>query len=216
MSTLLLIHSSINIHSDQSEQEVRDNQIKTAIKQFMQWNYLYKKYNFDIIFYDNTCKELRQEFKNLLDKNIKVITVDNNVSGKINKGCGLIEGWQYLKDTVKSYEWIIHFESRLFLTEPDFFTRFHNKPDTYVRKTSNYKKIPNYWTGLFSMRTEDLLNYVDKEDIKYLLESQKDINSSIEIRLFKYCVNNKIHVQLVKRVGTRRNYYNKKKRGVLF
>lgn len=98
----------------------------------------------------------------------------NNDVGKINKGSGLITQWNHvLTDLLGSYEYIVHYEPRQYLIDYSFFERIIIHPDAYFCVYRDHYRLwpvavditlPRFWTGLFSMRTLDLLGYVQAGD----------------------------------------------------
>jgi hypothetical protein len=96
----------------------------------------------------------------------------DNELGKVNKGGGLIADWtRTLPDLMGQYEFVVHYEPRQHLLNYSFFERVANRPDNYLcmfRDTLSFYGLPItvewLWTGMFSMRTADLLGYVRAKD----------------------------------------------------
>lgn len=97
---------------------------------------------------------------------------DNEV-GRINKGGGLVVQWaRVLPDLVGRYGYVVHFEPRQKLVNDSFFERMAQAPGPYVCFYRDHLKfyglfpvtLLRAWTGLFSMKTEDLLAYVKAPD----------------------------------------------------
>ena len=213
VSVILVIQSSIYIYPKGSKEQVkREKQILTALRSLIQYNEFIIKSKIDVIFYDNSCTELTDNFSKIIPENFEIVLVNNNVSGKINKGVGLIEGWKHLSNQIEKYEWIIHFESRLFTRSLNFYEQFIKYPDTYFRRGPRNEY---FFTGLFSMKTKDLLNYIMNEDIKFILIEHIE-GRSLEERIYNYCMNNCIKVNICKALCIRRNYYDPKHRGIKF
>jgi len=136
----------------------RLEQIINGIKKFVE-----KKYNADIIFVDNTIPEkipIDKELEKLLiDNNIQIFHDNKNIYGSINKGAGVIESWLFVKEKLKNYDYILYFEPRLYLENFDFINNFLESP----RNLFVYGNDKNhFFTGLFGIKTELLLKYVDK------------------------------------------------------
>lgn len=209
MSTLLLIQSSINIFKDANLQSKRDLQITKSFKRLAKYNDIFVRNNIDIILFDNTCDTIPQHLLKLLSKNIKVICVDHN-TGKDNKGVGLIDGWKYLANTIRKYEWIIHYESRLFLKRTLFFNMFVANKQMYFLKETDFEQHRMYFTGLFSIKSEFLLKYIEQEDTDYMLNiNNKD--RAIEFRLGLFLEKNNVPLVILNELGIIRYYMKKGK-----
>ena len=96
----------------------------------------------------------------------------DNETGKINKGSGLVLQWsRTLPDLLGSYEYVVHYEPRQDLVDFSFFQRMASHPDAYVCEYRDKQRLygipltlPRFWTGFFSMKTSDLLNYARAGD----------------------------------------------------
>lgn len=114
----------------------------------------------------------------------------NNEMGRINKGSGLVAQWnEILPSLVSRYEYTVHYEPRQHLVNLSFFERMEKRPDTYICpyrervKLYGVPMIEKYcWTGLFSMRTLDLLGYVHAPDRRVLTT----IEQYRKRRLYRY------------------------------
>ena len=133
---------------------------------------------FDVFSVDNTVEDLSRLEGRLTAALDKIPTLKgkyyfwNNEMGRINKGSGLVAQWdQILPDLVDRYEYTVHYEPRQQLVNLSFFERMERQPDTYfcpyrdkVKLYGVAMTVQQFWTGLFSMRTTDLLGYVRAPD----------------------------------------------------
>ncbi len=180
MSTLLVIHSTLNVHKKNTKEDLlRRKEIFTAMNKLKMFEQLFTENGIDMILIDNNMIELDEEYRNSLPKMCKIITYKNNKNGSINKGVGLIENWIHLKEIIRSYEWIIHFESRLLLTSVIFFKQFIEKKQAYFKQGSNYNSNKDVFTGLFSIRSENLVNYINTINVNKLLKNKICIEKSL-------------------------------------
>ena len=90
-------------------------------------NFLLDKTNeLSFVLSDNTVNNISDKILNIIPfkkYNIMLYASKlNNKYGCKNKGAGLIEHWRYMKEAIKSFDWIIHFEPRMLLKSEKFFT----------------------------------------------------------------------------------------------
>lgn len=96
----------------------------------------------------------------------------DNEFGKHNHGSGVLVQWTRMApELADRYEYVVHYEPRQHLADFSFFERMASRPDTYFCMYRDRRKLygipltlPRFWTGLFSMKTRDLLGYVRDED----------------------------------------------------
>lgn len=121
----------------------------------------------------------------LIENNIHIIKDAPNNYGKINKGAGLIENWKHNISLLKKYEYIIHFEPRLLLIDNYFINNFlENKRNLF---TLNHPILmPHFNTGLFTIKSDVLINYINTREINVLCIK----SISIENDLINYFKNN--------------------------
>lgn len=174
-----------NIGSEKSE--IRIQQFINGLKKF--FNYLpliYKNHTIDILVTDNTVNnKLPDNIINILPENIIIRTCMNNNYGCINKGAGDIEQWLYNRDLIQKYDWFIHFEPRQLLKSNQFIESFLKCPRNLFTININVK---HFNTGLFCIKSEVLLNYIDNIDLKTMIIKY----ISIEDDLYKYFIVNNI------------------------
>ena len=161
----------------------RERRIQQYVNGFRQVAELSAKHpGFDVFSVDNTVENpgrLEGRLTAALDK-INALKGKyyfwNNEMGRVNKGSGLIAQWnEILPDLVDRYEYTVHYEPRQQLVDLSFFERMERQPDTYICPYRDKVKlygvamiVPEFWTGLFSMRTSDLLGYVRAADRRVL------------------------------------------------
>jgi hypothetical protein len=133
---------------------------------------------FDVFSMDNTVEHaealdsrLTAALDNIPTLKRKYHFLDNE-TGKINKGSGLVLQWnRILPDLLGKYEYVVHYEPRQTLVDFSFFERMASHPDAYICEYRDQQRLygvpltlPRFWTGFFSMRTSDLLDYVRAAD----------------------------------------------------
>ena len=132
----------------------------------------------------------------LIENNIHIIKDAPNNYGKINKGAGLIENWKHNISLLKKYEYIIHFEPRLLLIDNYFINNFlENKRNLF---TLNHPILmPHFNTGLFTIKSDILINYINTREINVLCIK----SISIENDLINYFKNNNISYHILDKLN---------------
>ncbi len=158
----------------------RERRIRQYVDGFRQVAELSEKYPcFDVFSVDNTVENPAQLDARLTEALDSIPALKgkfhfwDNDTGRINKGSGLIAQWGHaLPDLVGKYDYTVHYEPRQQLVNLSFFERMDTHPAAYICAYRDKLKLygvlpmtlPRFWTGLFSMRTPDLLEYVRSAD----------------------------------------------------
>lgn len=176
--------------------KIRTQQYIDGLNAVIQYNNIIKKHNVDVYIIDNTIKNgetLPKEILNIIPSNIHLSLCLKNAFGKKNKGAGLIHTWQYNKDLIQKYDWIIHFEPRQLLKSFQFIESFLKEPRNLFTINVN---VQHFNTGLFCISKEHLLNYINNCDLN------KMVNNSISIEddLYKYFQENKINYDTLEKM----------------
>jgi hypothetical protein len=147
--------------------------------------------NFSNVFIvDNTISStdmIPKDVLSVIPNTANILLTLQNKYGKINKGCGLIEQWIYMEDILNDYDWIIHFEPRLYLKSFHLIGEFLQKQRTIftLGKSKNH-----FNTGLFCIARKDLHNYINQVDIVDMCNK----GIPIEYSLFDYYNTRPYHV----------------------
>lgn len=201
MSYCILLLSTIFI--DINNPLYKKNQItsnKERIIQYLNGIKKVKELNpeSDIYISDNSnyLNEKSDILHYLIENNIHIIKDAPNNYGKINKGAGLIENWKHNISLLKKYEYIIHFEPRLLLIDNYFINNFlENKRNLF---TLNHPILmPHFNTGLFTIKSDILINYINTVKINVLCNK----SISIENDLINYFKNNNISYHILDKLN---------------
>lgn len=125
---------------------------------------------FDLIISDNSeNKIIDKTIMSLIEKfKINFYNDSPNVLGKINKGAGIIENYKSKIEIIKNYNYVIHFEPRQILKNDNFLKIFIDKPYNRFkyseRHWSNLFLRKEFYTGMFSIKTDILLELIEKLD----------------------------------------------------
>lgn len=152
--------------------------------------------DFTVLLVENsvlTKEEVPEAIANEWSEDWFFLPTNCNQFGPKNKGAGIIENWQWLTEmgVLADYEWLIHFEPRLSLKDGNFFEEFLKSPRSLVSPAAEKQ----YFTGLFSMNTQDASNLAQSVDLGKMVEN----NISFENLVFEY-MRNKPH-QVLEKVG---------------
>ena len=149
LATTIIVdkHSRLFKFNQLEKNEKRLKQYERGIEKVVELN---DKYNLDIYIADNG---FNFEEKLKINKKIKVLKENPNNFGKINKGAGLIEVWMKNIDTIKKYDYVIHFEPRQLLIDNYFIDNFMKNPRTLF--TMNVNATGAYNTGLFACKPDE-------------------------------------------------------------
>tara|TARA_B100000927_G_C16409341_1_gene446659 strand:- start:204 stop:839 length:636 start_codon:yes stop_codon:yes gene_type:complete len=169
--------------------EKRLKQYERGIEKVVKLN---DKYNLDIYIADNG---FNFEEKLKINKKIKILKENPNNFGKINKGAGLIEVWMKNIDTIKKYDYVIHFEPRQLLIDNYFIDNFMKNPRTLF--TMNVNTTGAYNTGLFACKPDELFNFIECISPEILIKS----NLSIEYVMYNFFTENKISFDILDRMS---------------
>lgn len=157
------------------------------------------KYNYPTFIIDNSTKfeDLEPELKSVIQQNnYKYLNNTKNNYGKINKGAGLIEAWRDNVELLAKYDYIIHYEPRMQMTEDCVISKFFEKPGNYFKKRIINGGVE---TGFFIIDKISILKAVLKGDnyISHLCKSQ----ISLEHEFNNYINKNNIPVTFVPKLG---------------
>jgi len=140
---------------------------------------------------DNTIPSMDsvpEKIRRILSENgVEVHLFDKNVYGAINKGAGEIQSIQHMKSIISEFEWFIHFEPRQVLQSPYFANSFFSNPRDLF--TLNVNPPPNFNTGLYATRSENILRFVEQfteERLRDMVNKQE----SLEFLLFNFYTKN--------------------------
>ena len=184
--------------------EERIQQYINGLNNFFELN---KDNEFDILITDNTISDkLPQEILNVIPDRCNIITCMNNNYGCINKGAGIIEQWNYNKELLEKYQWLIHFERRQLLQNYNFINSFLENPRNLFNKSNT---IDGFNTGLFCIEIKTLMDYMNQVTPKSLVV----IYESIKKSLYNYFINKDIKFDTIDKMGliwyNDMNIYNK-------
>jgi len=140
--------------------ERRTLQYGNGFKKFFE---IYKNYSdlYDNIYIiDNTLQNkssLDQRVINEIPESANFIFTQQNNYGKLNKGAGIVENWEFLKEKIFEYEFMFHFEPRLLLNSSEIFDRFVKERKTTF--LTHY--IEQFKTGAMILKISDLKRYLN-------------------------------------------------------
>ena len=145
--------------------QLGENRTQQYIKGFNSFFKIYKnhysKYD-NVYILDNTLKDQNSLDKRILNEipnEVNFIFSNENNYGKLNKGAGDIEGWNYIKKTILKYKYFFHYEPRHITKQTkllDCFLKY--KKNTFIKHETN----PNQFkTGAFIIKTKDLIDYLN-------------------------------------------------------
>lgn len=149
------------------------------------WSFISTGINVPIIWYDNTTDIIPSSISNLYPfKHV----YDKQNNGVNNFGAGSIQCWNSTKHIFKKYKWLIHFEPRQLLTNPEILHTFlHDRKNTFAYHKSDYM-----YTGIFIIETKYMLQFLDEvkllhyQDIEMVMAKWIDTNiHNDEIRIYK-------------------------------
>jgi len=174
---------------------------------FLKFIKLIRKYNFDTYIIDNSTplEELDNNIKKFINDNGYVYLNNTpNHLGKYNKGVGLIQAWHDNLELIAKYDYIIHYEPRMQMTEDCVISQFVKNPGNYFRKRM---RLPGLETGFFIIDSRSLLRYLIKSDDELINMCKKQI--SIESDIHQFLLKNNIKINLVEKLGVDWiTYYN--------
>ena len=162
MKLLLCILMSLIIKNQDKKRKI---QYINGLKKLFEYDFK----NIEVMLIDNTTESLDKEILKYIPKNVKVICSINNNYGSRNKGAGLIETWLKYKNILNKYDFIIHFEPRQLLTSHSFFDNIINTPRNLFKVTLSTKY--HFYTGLFCIKKDILLKFIEKYSPKYLTDN---------------------------------------------
>jgi hypothetical protein len=171
----------------------RIQQYVKGLTKFFEYNNILKKHDVDIYLVDNSIKvgdSLPRDILAILPDNVKINTSLNNTFGALSKGAGLIEQWLYCKDIIAQYDWFIHFEPRQLLLNFNFINNFLENPRNLFTLGGG---ISHFYTGLFCIQINNLLNYYQNIDLPNMISRQ----ISIEYDLYNYFKHNNIQYNIL-------------------
>lgn len=128
----------------------------------------------DVFVMDGTIDSvdlIDERIKKIIPSYVKFKLRLNNKYGVFNNGAGDIETWRFYEDLLKQYKWIVHFEPRTSLITFSFFKNFYRgKRNLFALDNTGNQ----FYTGLFSISTELLLNF-SRLDLDWMVENSISI-----------------------------------------
>ena len=176
--------------------EERTEQYSQGFKTFFSQPHLFK--NCDVVITDNTISGIQDIDKRIVEtipENSTIVSIGNNEIGRLNNGAGLIFSWLCIANKIKDYEWVIHHEPRQKTRHHNFVSSFFSNPRNLFTVNKDHGKHFN--TGLFCIRSENLLEYCVSVDLIDMV--RKSI--SIEDHIFDFFNKNKIQFELAEEMG---------------
>ncbi len=171
---LLPISTKVSETKTKLKQSKRKEQYIEGIKRVLEYPRIKE---FDIVLVDNTTTEKDADIENILPFVSDYIAVDKNDLGKRNPGSGIIDVWNHLKIDISSYDWIIHYEPRQYMKDYRIFDMFLENPRN-IFLYGDHKKN-HFYTGLFTLKTIELLGYINKIDSKLLISKRIGLEYSM-------------------------------------
>jgi hypothetical protein len=159
-----------------------------GLTKFFEYNDILLENQVDIYIFDNTIGKndrLPQELLDIIPSNVNVINDHANIYGGLNKGAGLIESWLYLKDIIRQYDYLIHFEPRQLLLQYDFIDSFLKNKSNVFTYGSDKK---HFNTGLFCIDCNILDYFIHSIHLNTMIHNCL----SIEYMLFDFFTINHI------------------------
>ena len=173
------------------EGDTRNNHYINGFKEFFSYNNILKKHNITVIVFDNTIKskdEIPEKILCEIPDNVIIKTDIVNVHGEKNKGGGLVEAWLHNIDTIKEYDYLIHFEPRQFLKSFTFIENFLDNTRNVFTYNNNPCTAKHFNTGLFTIQTNVLLKFISIYKPEFFSRTMQ----SIEYVLYNFFQENKI------------------------
>jgi hypothetical protein len=188
LRTSLLPHSDSSVPVNKGEERFR--QIEDGTISFIeQINKIQDPTDIDIYFSDNTIDSdngMTDRLRSIIiDNGIKPMYLIKNDYGRRNKGAGLIEMWRSHIDIISGYEWLLYFEPRTILKDHEFLKECLNSPGNHFKIISEGSE-PHFYTGLFMIKTELLIEFSKSTDLEQMVNS----SISIELALKNFMDNN--------------------------
>ena len=143
----------------------------------------------DVALIDNTIGKATKfptKIKSLLPKSTYILLSNTNSLGRFNKGAGDIQIWRKYKDFLQKYNFIFHFEPRLYVTNVSSFSKFLSYRSEHV-EMSGQKQVK---TGHFVISSENLLTFAFGVNLPKMLLTR----ASIEDLLFNYLAQNGLNI----------------------
>jgi hypothetical protein len=173
---LMLSTAFVSTTPDYPDRERKIRQYVDGLDQIAEVSAQYSV--FDVYSVDNTVEDPARLESRVADALRRIpgfrgsVHFSDNELGKHNHGSGTMVQWtRIVPQLVDRYEYVVHYEPRQHLESFSFFERMANRPDSYVCMYRDKWKlygipltVPMLWTGFFSMRTRDLLDYTQAKD----------------------------------------------------
>ena len=162
--------------------EERFKQIESGTLRFTeQINRIVNLPEIDIYFSDNTIDSdasMSEKLRSIIEDNgIKPMYNIRNDYGRRNKGAGLIEMWTSNMDTIAKYKWLLYFEPRTMLNGNEFIKNCLSSPGNHFKVLEDGVE-PHFYTGLFMIKTELLIEFCKNSDLEHM------VNNSISIEFY--------------------------------
>ena len=192
MKTLIILSTAFDVSSVVDipvfKGDERLNQYREGFSKFFELTDKIIQENFsEICLSDNTINnvdEIDSIILNALkDRDVIFNLSIDNVFGSKNKGSGLISSWDRIKDVIKKYDYIIHFEPKQLLVGGDFFSSFYSNPRNLFIINKN---VGHFYTGVFSIKSEILLDYIVNISSESLYVNKISIEDSLFNFMKKY------------------------------
>ena len=160
---------------------------KEFVEGFRRFRKIYEEYlneDFTVLLIENSVKSIEDIPQSIWDELLpakwSILLTQANDFGVHNKGAGILENYNLVANggILQDFDWAIHFEPRLTLKDAFFFEKFIASPGSYFTKANDNQ----YFTGLFSMKTENLIDFISLVDVEKMVQTK----TSLEDIIFQY------------------------------
>ena len=189
LRTSLLPHPESTVPVNRGEE--RFKQIESGTLGFIeQINKIENLPKIDIYFSDNTIDsdiDMPEKLRLIIkDNGINPMYHINNNYGRRNKGAGIIEMWKSNIDTILKYKWLLYFEPRTILNDNEFIKNCLASPGNHFKIIEEGSIEPHFYTGLFMIKTELLIEFCKNSDLEQMVKN----SISIEFHLKNFMDSN--------------------------
>lgn len=137
----------------------------------------------DMYFSDNTISDpllIPENIRSLMEINeIKPMCRIKNEYGGRNKGAGLIEMWRTNIDIISEYDWVLYFEPRTIIKNPEFIRNCLHNPGNHFKVISD-GVYPHFYTGIFMIKSSTLLDFSNNSNLDHMINSSISIESYLK------------------------------------
>ena len=185
MKTLFVLCSSLILNKPKFKKHKiglqygnsRLNQYEKGFKILLDKN-IYSNFNKTLLV-DNTLdskENIPSNIRRYLNNEMEYFLFKENKLGVLNKGAGVLDSLNRVKEYMKQYDYVIYFEPKLWVLNTLFFDTIKKRPRNLFYEVEEYPQVKS---GHFCSNTNDLVDFIESVDVSLMIKEKINLENLI-------------------------------------